>query len=259
MAVMNRSFLVGLWCDNGGRCGPLAVTSCGGRPRTGSEGVTPDGALRGTAGRRSRAVAATVASIMATPAPVSGRTPAASTATAATANTTFAATMPMPMRADARRRGQRRRARRRRATSAAPAIHSEVADRPDSRDSGSAANGDRAVRSPRRGWRRRASRSAAASRELVGDHGGRVAMVAVMVGSSSLRCVARTPRTLLRGHCQIDAERCQSLPAAGQRRVSDGRRRTGAPRRSAAITRAAAFCQLCSDRCGTSVTNHCHA
>src|SRR5262245_8806911 len=31
------------------------------------------------------------------------------------------------------------------------------------------------------------------------------------------------------------------------------------PRRSAAITRAAAFCQLCSDRCGTSVTNHCHA
>src|ERR1700738_4361346 len=31
------------------------------------------------------------------------------------------------------------------------------------------------------------------------------------------------------------------------------------PRRSAAISRAAAFCQLCRDRCGTSVTNHCHA
>jgi hypothetical protein len=31
------------------------------------------------------------------------------------------------------------------------------------------------------------------------------------------------------------------------------------PRRSAAMSRAAAFCQLCSERCGTSVTNHCQA
>src|SRR6185369_1952055 len=34
---------------------------------------------------------------------------------------------------------------------------------------------------------------------------------------------------------------------------------TRLPRRSAAISRAAAFCPLCSDRCGTSVTNHCQA
>ncbi|SKU86412.1 Uncharacterised protein [Mycobacteroides abscessus subsp. abscessus] len=30
-------------------------------------------------------------------------------------------------------------------------------------------------------------------------------------------------------------------------------------RRSAAISFAAAFCQLCKERWGTSVTSHCHA
>src|ERR1700712_729447 len=66
-----------------------------------------------------------------------------------------------------------------------------------------------------------------------------------------------TPPTMVGKHCHIDAERCQRLPAAGQVVLLTDVTRL--PRRSAAMTRAAAFCQLCSERCGTSVTNHCHA
>src|ERR1700737_822374 len=71
----------------------------------------------------------------------------------------------------------------------------------------------------------------------------------------------------LRGGCQV--------PWAGRPAITSTRRGSGAtaqsgrsqlacatgtrPRRSAAISRAGAFCQLCRDRCGTSVTNHCHA
>src|SRR5687768_2700232 len=35
------------WMGGDGRCGPHAATSFGGRPRTGSRGITPDGALPG--------------------------------------------------------------------------------------------------------------------------------------------------------------------------------------------------------------------
>src|SRR5215213_7606593 len=66
-----------------------------------------------------------------------------------------------------------------------------------------------------------------------------------------------TPPTMVGKHCHLDTERCQTLPTAGQDVWSTAVTRL--PRRSAAMTRAAAFCQLCSDRCGTSVTNHCHA
>lgn len=57
---------------------------------------------------------------------------------------------------------------------------------------------------------------------------------------------------LLSGHCQIDHPHCQPLPDHSLDTVAGARR-------SAAITLAAAFCQLCRERCGTSVTIHCHA
>jgi hypothetical protein len=60
--------------------------------------------------------------------------------------------------------------------------------------------------------------------------------------------------TVLAEHCQIDAWHCQALPSAAQ-----GCETAIRARRSAAINRAAAFCQLCSERCGTSVTSHFHA
>src|SRR5271166_4706627 len=133
--------------------------------------------------------------------------------------------------------------------------YSVVGDSPVSVDSGLA---NAAPMSPAKPVIVASARKANRSRASVEEDRGRVVRVVIWVVVIWVLLDGvggRTPLMLLSDYCQIDAPHCQTLPMRCGQICATGTR----PRRSAAISRAAAFCQLCSERCGTSVTSHCQA